>query len=131
MLTTLQRHDTVRPVTDDEARWILRGQRIRERREGHGITQEELGEKIGRSRDAVMDAEAARSKAGIERIEKWLDDYEAEIGDDVEERLVEVNLRHHGLSYVVKGSVRDLEAMEESALRVAKRLGLPSSTETD
>lgn len=62
--------------------WAERlGEQVRELREAHGLTQQELGAKLGISRQSISELENGKSGMTLDRLSRVLDvmDYEIEM----------------------------------------------------
>ncbi|MFB6344255.1 MAG: helix-turn-helix transcriptional regulator [bacterium] len=65
-----------------ERPWSVRvGEQLRELREAHGLTQQELGDRLDISRQGISELENGKSGLTLERLSKVLDvlDYEIEL----------------------------------------------------
>lgn len=103
------------------------GQNIEERRIKLGMSRKGLAEAAGVDRGRLAAAEAgnpAVRPTTLRAITSTLDRLEQEMGmDDPEDDLVEFRVSgNFGVDVVVKGPVRDMQALEESVARIVRRM---------
>ena len=120
---------TIRLVTDSE-----RGQRIQQRLDALRMTARQFNEQTGLSRDTLRKAIAGDPSVRAntyEQIETKLDGFEKQAegfeglkGRSPEDDLIEFELSgNFGVRVVVKGPIRDAEALEASVARLIREMG--------
>ena len=112
------------PVSDE-----TRGHAIKRRRLALGMSINALAKKVEMDRATLTAAEAGDPRSTdltYTRIEKWLDDFEAETGADEPagpEELVEFRLSgNFGVDVVVRGPVSNLAELEGSIARLLREM---------
>lgn len=115
---------------------LERGRAIKHRRLVAGIKSlREFAKATGVARNAITAAEDGHgSKGTYERLEAWLDAFDEETGgDDIPapevDRQIEVTVSgNFGVTTTVRGSARDIDALEALAGRLIERMSSPTTT---
>ena len=120
---------TIRLVTDSE-----RGQRIQARLDALGMTARQFQERTSISRDTLRKAVAGEAsvrpntydliESKLDQFERQAEGFEGLKASDPSEDLVEFELSgNFGVRVVVKGPIRDAEALEASVARLIREMG--------
>lgn len=100
-----------------------RGAALAARREAAGITAVELEKETGVARQTIARAEKGQaSKATYRTLESWFDRFDEESGADAPSNgIIEFSVEgDFGVRVVVKGPIRDAEAIERSVARIVR-----------
>ena len=105
-----------------------RGHAIKDRRMRRGIkSRRAFADATGVSREAITAAEEGRASEGTyDRLEAWLDAFDAETGNDVPEAPGPVRFRlsgNFGVEVIVEGPVENITELEASVERLIRHMG--------
>lgn len=102
-----------------------RGAALAARREAAGITAVELEKETGIARQTIARAEKGQaSKATYRQLEAWYDRFDEETGANAPSNgIIEFTVEgDFGVRVVVKGPIRDAEAIEQSVARIVRNI---------